>query len=95
MWAACVSALFAWIYAFRQTGYGLKLARILEELGDSVEVTEVEEEIARHGETFAFVHVVLGCPQPTQAHLRLWLDEHLKRIQKRECGPLHNGDDVR
>ena len=35
-------------------------------------------------ETLTFVHVVLGLPQPVQARLRLWLDEHLKHIEKRE-----------
>ena len=62
MLAACVLARFAGIYALRQMGYVLKSAHVSGELGDRLEVTEVEEEIARRGETFAFVHVVLGFP---------------------------------
>jgi hypothetical protein len=33
-------------------------------------------------ETLTFVHVVLGLPPLIQARLRLWLDEHLKHIEK-------------
>ncbi len=35
-------------------------------------------------ETLTFVHLVLGLSLPVQARLRLWLDEHLKHIEKRE-----------
>src|SRR5712691_1196291 len=35
-------------------------------------------------ETLTFVHMVLGLSLPVQARLRLWLDEHLKHIEKRE-----------
>ena len=35
-------------------------------------------------ETFTFIHLVLGLSLPVQARLRLWLDEHLKHIEKRE-----------
>ena len=35
-------------------------------------------------ETLTFVHLVLGLEQPVQERLRLWLDEHLKHIEKRE-----------
>ena len=35
-------------------------------------------------EPLTFVHVVLGRAQPVQERLRLWLDEHLKHIEKRE-----------
>lgn len=35
-------------------------------------------------ETLTFVHWVLGLPLPVQARLRLWLDEHLKHIEKLE-----------
>jgi hypothetical protein len=35
-------------------------------------------------ETFAFAHLVLGLSQPVQERLRLWLDEHLQHIEKRE-----------
>ena len=35
-------------------------------------------------ETFAFVHLVLGLSKPVQERLRLWLDEHLQHIEKRE-----------
>jgi len=31
-----------------------------------------------------FVHLVLGLQLPVQARLRLWLDEHLKHIEKLE-----------
>jgi hypothetical protein len=35
-------------------------------------------------ETLTFVHLVLGLQLPVQARLRLWLDEHLKHIEKLE-----------
>lgn len=35
-------------------------------------------------ETLTFVHLVLGLQQPVQERLRLWLDKHLKHIEKRE-----------
>jgi hypothetical protein len=35
-------------------------------------------------ETLTFVHLVLGLEHPVQERLRLWLDKHLKHIEKRE-----------
>ena len=35
-------------------------------------------------ETLTFVHLVLGLEKPVQERLYLWLDEHLKHIEKRE-----------
>jgi Transposase DDE domain len=35
-------------------------------------------------ETLTFIHLVLGLPTLVQERLRLWLDEHLNHIEKRE-----------